>query len=153
LAVALTRALPAPHQHRHFLVATDERRQVALSRATSTAARPHQAEQSCGLGHTLQRVGAALLSNEEPGDLALHPRRDQNRAGFGERLHPRRNIGYVAVDLARRIEHRWARFDADAGAQLRLASGAILAVELDERELNRERCPRRAFGAVLCATG
>ena len=45
LAVALPRALPAPQQHRDFLLAPDERRQMALPRAASAAARPHEPEQ------------------------------------------------------------------------------------------------------------
>jgi hypothetical protein len=44
LAVALPRPLPAPHQHRDFLIATHQRRQTALPCATSAAARPHEPE-------------------------------------------------------------------------------------------------------------
>src|SRR6516164_9390385 len=38
LAVALPRSLPAPHQHGDFLVATHQRRQMALPCAASAAA-------------------------------------------------------------------------------------------------------------------
>jgi len=44
LAVALPRPLPAPHQHGDFLVATNQRREMALPRAPSAAARPHEPE-------------------------------------------------------------------------------------------------------------
>ena len=81
----------------------------------SAAARAHKSEQSHRLGHALERVRAALFRNEQAGDLALHPRRDQNRARLGQRLHSRRDIGHVAVNLARRIHHRRAGFEPDAG--------------------------------------
>jgi hypothetical protein len=42
LAIALSRSLPAPHQHGDFLVATDEWREMTLPCAASTAARPDQ---------------------------------------------------------------------------------------------------------------
>ena len=41
LAVALPRPLPAPHQHRHFVVAADERGEIALPGTASAAARAH----------------------------------------------------------------------------------------------------------------
>ena len=36
---------------------------------------------------------AALFGNKQTGDLPLHPRRDQNRARLGQRLHPRSDVG------------------------------------------------------------
>ena len=92
---------------------------------------------------------AALFRDEQPGDLALHPRRDQDRARLGQRLHPRRDISDVAVNLACRIHHRRTGFEADAGGKLRLAGASILAVQFAKRALDRQRCPRRAFGIIL----
>ena len=149
LAVALPRPLPAPHQHRHFVVAADERREIARAGAAPAAARADEPEQSHRLGHALERVRAALFGDEQPGDLALHPRGDQNRARLGQRLHPRRDIGDVAENLARRIHHRGTGFEADAGDKLRLAGDRVLAVEFGERALDRKRRPRRALGIVL----
>ena len=149
LPVALPRPLPAPHQHGDFLVATDERREMALPRAASAAARPHEPEQRHRLGHAFECLAAALLGDEQAGDLALHPRRDHDRARLGQRLHPRRDVGRVAVNLARRIDHYRAGFDADAGGERRLARAGVLAVQLGERALDRERRPRRALGIVL----
>ena len=117
--------------------------------AASAAARPHQPEQRRRLGHALERVGAALLGDKQTGDLALHSRRDHDRARLGQRLHPRRDIGDVAVNLARRIDHHRAGFDPDAGGELRLAAAGILAVQLGKRALDRQRRPRCAFGVVL----
>ena len=62
------------------------------------------------------------------GDLALHPRRDQNRARLGQRLYPRRDVGHVAVNLAGCIHDRRAGFQPDAGGEDRLAGAFILAV-------------------------
>jgi hypothetical protein len=44
LSVACPRPVPAPHQHRHFVVTADERRELALPRVASAAARPQEAE-------------------------------------------------------------------------------------------------------------
>lgn len=62
------------------------------------------------------------------GDLALHPRRDQNRAQLGQRLHAGGDVGDIAVNLACRIEHRRPRFQPGAGGEDRLAGAFILAV-------------------------
>ena len=149
LALALPRPLPAPHQHGDFLVATDERREMALPGTASAAARPHEPEQRHRLGHAFEFVAAALLGDKQAGDLALHPRRHNDRAWLCQRLHSRRNVGRIAVNLARRIDHYRAGFDPDARVERRLASTGILAVHLGERALDRERGPRRAFGVVL----
>ena len=117
--------------------------------AAAAAARPDEPEQRHRLRHALERVRAALFRDEQAGDLALHPRRDQDRARLGQRLHPRRDVGDVAVNLARRIHHRRTGFEADAGGKFRLAGAGILAVQLGKRALDRQRRPRRAFGVVL----
>ena len=149
LALALPCPLPAAHQHGDFLLATDERREMALPGAAAAAARPHQSEQRHRLGHAFEFVVAALLGDEQAGDLALHPRCHHDRAWLCQRLHPRRNVRRIAVNLARRIDHYRAGFDPDARVERRLASTGILAVHLGERPLDRERGPRRAFGVVL----
>jgi len=149
LAVALTRPLPAPHQHCDFLVAADQRREIARPRAASAAARPHQPEQSHRLGHAFEFMAAALLGDEQASDLALHPRRDHDRARLGERLHPRRDVGGVAEDLARRIHYHRTSFDADAGGERRLARAGVLAVQLGQRALDRQRRTRRTLSVVL----
>ena len=117
LAVTLPRPLPAPHQHGDFLVAADERREMALPGAASAAAGTNEPEQHHRLRHALERMCAALLGDEQAGDLALHPRRDHDRARLGQRLHPRRDVGDIAVNLARRIDHHRAGFEADACGQ------------------------------------
>ena len=92
---------------------------------------------------------ASLFGDKQAGDLALHPRRDHHRARLCQRLHPRRNVWRIAVNLARRIDYHRAGFEADAGVERRLASAGVLAIDLGERALDRERRPRRAFGVVL----
>ena len=78
LPVALPRPLPAPHQHGDFLVPPDQGCEMALPGAASAAARPYQPEQRHWLGHAFEFMAAALFGDEQAGDLALHPRRDQN---------------------------------------------------------------------------
>jgi hypothetical protein len=94
-------------------------------------------------------VRAALLGNEESGDLALHPCRDQHRTGLGQRLHARRDIRHVAVNLAARVEHGRADVEPDTGGKLRPAGTGILAIQLGERALDRKRSARSSFGVVL----
>ena len=149
LAVALPRPFPAPHQHRRFVVAADQRREITRAGTPSAAACPNEPEQSHRLGHALERMRAALLGDEQSGALALHPRGDQNRARFGQRLHPRGDVGDIAVNLARRIHHRRAGFEADPSDKLRLGGDRVLAVELGERTLDRQRRPCRPLGVVL----
>ena len=122
---------------------------MALACAASATARPYKPEQRHRLWHAFQFMGAALLGDKQTGDLALHPRCHYDRAWLRQRLHPRRRVGRIAVNLARRIDHYRAGFDADACVERRLARTGILAVDLSERALDREGGPRRAFGVVL----
>jgi hypothetical protein len=78
LALALPRPFPAPHQHGDFLIATHKRGQMTLPSAASAAARTDEPEQRRQLGHSLERMRAALLDDEQSGDLTLHLRGDQN---------------------------------------------------------------------------
>ena len=75
LPIAAPSALPAPHEHRYFLIATHERRQMPLPGAAAATAGPHQPEQLNRLRHALQFVGATFLGDEQTGDLALYLRR------------------------------------------------------------------------------
>ena len=122
---------------------------MALSSAASAAARPHQPKQRHRLRHALEFMAAALLGDEQTGDLALHPRRDHDRTRFGQRLRPRRDIRYVAENLTRGIDHHRPGLDRDARGQGRLARALVLAVKLGQRTLDRECRPHRALGIVL----
>ena len=92
---------------------------------------------------------AALFGHKEASDLALHLRSNQNRAGLGQRLHPRSDISHVAINLASRIEHRRTGFETNAGGQLRSAAAGVLAVEFGKRALDRQRRPCRTLCVVL----
>jgi hypothetical protein len=93
LALALPRALPAPHHHGDSLIATHKRGQMTLPGATPATACSHEPEQCDQLGHSFQLMAATFFDDEEPGDLALHVRRHQNRAGFRQGLHPPAALG------------------------------------------------------------
>jgi hypothetical protein len=88
-------------------------------------------------------------ATKRPATWRCTPRGDQNRAGLGQRLHPRRDVGHIAIDLAGRIHHRRAGFEADASDKLRLAGTSILAVEVGESALDRQCCPHGALRVVL----
>ena len=91
----------------------------------------------------------ALLGDEQASDLALHPCRYQNRARLGQRLRARGDIRHVAENLAFCIDHDRSRLDGDARGKRGLARAFVLAVQFNERTLNRERRPHRAFGIIL----
>ena len=154
LPVALPRPLPAPHQHGDFLVATDQRREMALPRAASATARPHEPEQRHRLRHAFEFVAAALLGDEQAGDLALHPRRHHDRARLGQRLRPRRDVRRVAENLARRIDHHRPAFDPDARGERWLARASAFLRFNSASERWIARAARAARSASFsCATG
>ena len=62
---------------------------------------------------------AAVLGDEQPGDLALHARGDEHRPRLGRRLDPRGDIGRVAEHFAGRVDHDRPAFKADARRKLR----------------------------------
>src|SRR5262249_40807290 len=150
---ALPRPLPAPHQQRDLFLATHQRREMTLSRAAPATARPDQPVEHHRLRHALKFMAAALLNDEQTGDPVPPPRRHDDHAWLWQRLPPRRNVGRVTVNLARRIDHDRSGLNPDAGVKRWLASLSILAVHLGERPLDRERGPRRAFGVVLLRHG
>ena len=149
LPVALPRALPAPHQHGHFLVATHERGEMALPRAASAAACPNETKQYHRLRHALEFMPAALLGDEQAGDLPLHPRRHHDRTRLGQRLRPRRDIRHVAENFARCIHHHRPQLDGNARGKRGLSGVGVLAVQLGQRPLDRERRTDRALGIIL----
>ena len=77
-----------------------------------------------------------------------------HRAGFGGRLHPRRDIGRVAEDVGllagARANHHRARIDADPRGQLGVRR---LLVELRYRVEDREARARGALGVVVVGLG
>ena len=92
---------------------------------------------------------AAVLGDEQSGDLALHPCGDEDRTGFGQRLNPRGDVRGVAINLAGRIHHHRTGFQPDASDKLRFAGDRVLAVEFCERALDCERRAHGAFSVVL----
>ena len=74
---------------------------------------------------------AALLATEDR-DLALHLRCHDDAAGFCKRLHARRSVGRIPVNLSRGIQDDRAGFDTDACVERWLAGTGVLAVDLSE---------------------
>ena len=81
---------------------------MALPRAASAAACPNETKQYHRLRHALEFMPAALLDDEQAGDLPPHPRRHHDRTRLGQRLRPRRDIRHVAENFARYIDHHGA---------------------------------------------
>src|SRR5271166_2502763 len=149
LPVASPCALPAARQHGDFLVTPDKRREVALARAASTAACPDEPEQCHWLRHAFEFIAAALLGDKQSGYLTPHLRRNHDRAWFGQRLRPRRDVRDVAEYLTRCVDNYRPGVDRYARGQCWLAGASVFAVQLSERALDSERSTRRALGVVL----
>ena len=149
LPIALARTLPAPHEHGDFLFAPHQRREVALTRPTPATARANNPVQRHWLGHALEIVAAVVLGDEQPGDLALHPRRHHNTARVGQGLGSRRDVRYVAEYLPGRIDHHGAQVDGDPRRERRPAGVLIVAVQLGQGALDRQRRPHRPLSVVL----
>ena len=54
-------------------------------------------------------VASALLGDEQAGDLALHPRCDNDATRLGQRLRPRRYIRHVTENFTHRVDHNRPR--------------------------------------------
>ena len=132
LAFALERALPAIHQQAQFVLAPDER-----SQSTRRGRRFEPPAHSAGLDYpvkldrpfdSLERLRAAILDHEQPGDQPMRRVGDQHRAGFRGRLHPRRDIGrvaeYIGILARACAHHHRARIDADSSPRVWSARGA-----------------------------
>src|ERR1700722_541986 len=125
LALAPTRPLPASHQRRNFFIPPYKRGEIALPGTAAATTRANEPEQCGRFWHPFERVRAALFRNKQPSDLTLPPRRDEDRAGLGQRLHPGGNVGDVAINLAACVEHSGAGFKADAGGEFWLGCSNI----------------------------
>jgi hypothetical protein len=77
-----------------------------------------------------------LLGDEQAGDLALHPCSDPNGPRLCQRLHSRRSVRRITVNLTCRIHDDRAGFDPDARLERRLARTGVLAVQLGKRALD-----------------
>ena len=149
LALAPTRPLPAPHQHGDFLVPPDKRGEIALPGTAAATTGADEPEQRGWLGHPFERLRAALFCHKQPGDLTLHPRRDQDRAWLGQRLHPRGDIGDVTINLAAGVQYSGPGFKANTGDEFRLGRSGVLAIEFGQSALDGKRRACRALGVVL----
>ena len=81
-------------------------------------------------------MAAALLNDEQTGDLVLHPRRHHNRAWLCQRLHSGSSVRRIAVNLPGRIDNYRPGLQTNAGGQMRRASADILGIEFGQRALD-----------------
>jgi hypothetical protein len=120
LPLASCGPLPAPTQEVELLLAPDERSQRAGAEAPATA-RAHDPKERRRLGHAFERMGAAILGDEQAGCLTLNAGGDQHGPRLGQGLNTRGEIRRVAEHLARRVNHDRPGVDADASRELRHA--------------------------------
>ena len=101
------------------------------------------------MGDALQFVRALLLNDEEPGHLALHASRDQDRPWLSSSLDTRRNVRRFTEHLARGVDDDGTGFNADARGKLGCARTGVSGVEVGKCALDGERGPHGALGVVL----
>ena len=117
---------------------------MALSRAASATARPYHPEQRHQVRHTLERMIAALFRNKQSRDLPLHPRRDQNRAGLGQRLHPRSDGLQQLFTMAQRCDANVLEVVVGQPAQqvaVNVVGPESLGILGDRSRVTNQRCP------------
>ena len=100
LTLTLTDAFPAAQQRAQLLFAADERGQSAGCRCSFEApahpARPHDAIKLDRPLDALERLRAAVLDHEQPGNQPLRGVADHHSARLGGGLHARGDIRRVA---------------------------------------------------------
>ena len=80
--------------------AADQRRRRARAAASAAAAGAHDAVELRLFGHAFQFMLALVLGDEQARDLPVHAARDPYFSGRGGALHPRGDVGRLAVHLA-----------------------------------------------------
>src|ERR1700674_5617440 len=98
----------------------------------------------------LELLRAAIFDDEQARDQPMRVVCDRDRAWFGGRLNPRRDIGHVAKDVrlvaGAFTNHHRARIDTDPCGELRMSG---LFVELFDRVEEREARASGALGVVV----
>jgi ABC transporter substrate binding protein len=122
---------------------------MTLACAATSAACADDPVQRHRIGHAFEFVVAPLLGDEQSSHLTPHPRRDNDRTRLGQGLCSCCHVGHIAEYLACRVDDNRSQVDGDARSEGWLASDLVVAVQLGERALDRERCPHRALGVVL----
>jgi hypothetical protein len=98
-------------------------------------------------------MAAALLGDEQASDLALHSGRNNDRTRLCQGLGPRRDVRYIAENLAARIEHHRAYVDGDPCGQSGLARAFVLAVQLASARWIASAARTARSASFSCAIG
>jgi hypothetical protein len=128
---------PPAGEHVKVILASDELRDNSRAGSAAAATWAHDAIERDRKRNSLKFMRALVLNDEEPSDLPLDVRGDQNCSRLGCCLNPRGNVGYFAEHLATRVDDDGAAFKPDAGDQFRNLSAEVARVEVGERTLDR----------------
>ena len=137
-------------EHGELEVPTDERGERL---PTSSHAYAENAERAYGLGEPSQLGQAQVLEREAALDLRLRCAPDDYLPARNELLDPRGDIDRLAQRVvgvvALRPDDDRTGVDGDSNGELDAVGRVDVGRVLDERTLDRERCPDRSLGVVL----
>ena len=108
LALAIADPLPAPPKLAELFLAPDQGRQLPGADAPP-AARALDAKEGRRLGRAFQRMRAAILGDEQAGQLTVNTGGDQHRSRIGKCLYASGDVGRVAEHLAHRLDDDLSR--------------------------------------------
>src|SRR6516225_9986464 len=140
---------PAAGQDAEVLLAADERRENPRALSAADAAHAHDAIERHRIWDALEFMRALVLDDEEPGDLPLDGRGDQNGSRLGRGLNSGGNVGRFPEHLAGRVDNDWAAFKSDARDQFRNASAGVARVEFGEGALDGQGGTHSTLGVVF----
>ena len=140
---------PAAGQDAKVLLAADERRENPGAFPAASAAHAHDAIERHRSRDALQLMRALVLNDEQPGDLPLDGRGDQNCSRLRGRLNSRGNVGRFPEHFAGGVDDDRAALKADASGKFGSAGCRVSRVEVGKRALDGERSPDSAFGVVF----
>src|SRR5215475_5398625 len=140
---------PAAGQDAKVLFAADKRGEDPGARSAAAATYTHDAIERHRTRDALEIMRALVLNDEEPGDLPLNGRGDQNGPRLGRSLNSRGNVGRFPEHLAGRVDDDRAALKSDARDQFRNASAGVARVEFGKGALDGQAGAHSTFGVVF----
>jgi hypothetical protein len=149
LPVARKGAFRAASQHPEVLLAADKwREKLGLSPAPS-AAYPQDAIEIHWRKSALELVGALILNDEQPSNLLLDSRSNQDCSRLGRSLHTRGDVRRFPEHVACVVDDDGTALDADANRELGSPGCFVSNIDFAERLLDAEGRPDGPLGVTL----